>query len=108
MSQRTEVLLIDDRDGGPAHEAGIQFGLDGVNYKIDLSDENAAALRGVIGDWAHFARREGKRPRPPKRVPAPRDDRSIRAWAREHGIDIGARGRVPAEVMAAYREEYPS
>ena len=26
----------------------------------------------------------------------------VRAWAREHGYDVSARGRVPADVHAAY------
>lgn len=27
----------------------------------------------------------------------------IRAWATEHGISVGQRGRIPADVVAAYR-----
>jgi len=29
---------------------------------------------------------------------------TVRAWAREQGIDIKERGRVPANVVAQYRE----
>jgi len=29
---------------------------------------------------------------------------AVRAWARENGIDIKERGRVPASVVAKYRE----
>jgi hypothetical protein len=29
---------------------------------------------------------------------------AVRAWAREQGIDIKDRGRVPADITAKYRE----
>jgi hypothetical protein len=32
-------------------------------------------------------------------------NRDIRSWARERGIDLGARGRIPDEVRAGYFEE---
>src|SRR4051812_41204704 len=44
MAQRVEVVLIDDVDGGEAAET-VAFALDGANYEIDLSEENAAKLR---------------------------------------------------------------
>ena len=39
MAQKVQVTLEDDIDGGEAAET-IVFGLDGVNYEIDLSQEN--------------------------------------------------------------------
>ena len=40
MAQRVQIVLEDDLDGGVAAET-VTFGLDGVNYEIDLSDKNA-------------------------------------------------------------------
>ena len=44
MAQRVRVDLVDDVDGSPAEES-VNFALDGVNYVIDLSAENASKLR---------------------------------------------------------------
>ena len=49
MAQRVEILLIDDIDETPADEK-VRFALDGNNYEIDLSSENAAKLREALGD----------------------------------------------------------
>ena len=35
------------------------------------------------------------------------DMTDIRDWAREHGHDIGAKGRIPAQVQAAYDAAHP-
>ena len=40
MAQKVFVSLVDDIDGSEADET-VEFGLDGVNYEIDLSAENA-------------------------------------------------------------------
>ena len=44
MAQKTQVILVDDIDNGPATQT-VTFGIDGVTYEIDLNDEHAAALR---------------------------------------------------------------
>src|SRR4051794_6191129 len=44
MAQRVNVVLVDDIDGSDAAET-VTFGLDGVQYEIDLSDGHADELR---------------------------------------------------------------
>jgi hypothetical protein len=56
VAQRVEVVLVDDLDGGPADET-VQFALDGVSYEIDLTEQNAQALRDAIATWVGHARR---------------------------------------------------
>ena len=41
MAQRVNVILVDDLDGGDAVET-VSFGLDGVDYEIDLSEAHAS------------------------------------------------------------------
>ena len=41
MAKETVIKLVDDLDGGVAHET-VWFGLDGQTYEIDLSSKNAA------------------------------------------------------------------
>jgi hypothetical protein len=52
---------VDDIDGSP-DAAPIPFALDGTAYEVDLSPENAAALREVLAPYVDAARRI-KRPR---------------------------------------------
>lgn len=44
MAKQTITKLVDDIDGGAAHET-VKFGLDGHDYEIDLSSKNAKKLR---------------------------------------------------------------
>ena len=60
MAQKVQVILVDDLDGGEADET-ISFALDGVNYEIDLSENNAESLWESLAEWIGHARRVGGR-----------------------------------------------
>ena len=60
MAQIREVRLVDDLDGEAADET-VEFGIDGKNYEIDLSKENAGRLRDALADFVSAARRAGGR-----------------------------------------------
>ncbi len=101
MAQRQIVELIDDVDGGPA-DTTVRFALDGRSYDVDLSDENADMLRAAMAPFIAAGRRAAAA----GTVPAARsgeDPAAIRAWARDNGYEISARGRVSREVRQAYR-----
>ncbi len=55
MAQQTTVTLTDDIDGGKATES-INFGLDGVQYEIDLSAKNAKTLRKAVAEFVEAGR----------------------------------------------------
>lgn len=60
MAQRTITTLVDDLDGtdlGRGTGQTIQFGIDGRVYEIDLSDDNATALREALRPYADAGRR---------------------------------------------------
>jgi hypothetical protein len=105
MAQRVEVVLIDDVDGGHADET-VSFALDGVSYEIDLSDKNAKKLRDALASWTGKARRSGSgrgRRRSSGAAPQKRTDLgSVREWARASGYQVSDRGRISAEIQAAY------
>src|SRR5207253_1683569 len=50
MAKQVITLLTDDLDGGDADRT-VEFGLDGVNYTIDLSEANAGKLRKVLNPF---------------------------------------------------------
>lgn len=105
MAQKVQVILIDDIDGGNADET-VSFSLDGVAYEIDLSTENAAKLREALSTWVGHARRVGGRRaagrRAGSRGTGGGESAAIREWARANGYTVNDRGRIPANIKAAY------
>ena len=107
MAQRVQVMLIDDVDGSEGAET-VTFSLDGVNYEIDLSEKNAKKLRSELQPWVTAGRRTGgsRRRRGVRSSSASigrTDSAAIREWARKSGHEIAKRGRIPVEVIDAYR-----
>jgi hypothetical protein len=111
MAQRQVVELIDDLDGKVLdHGETVTFGLDGIDYEIDLSDKNAAKLRGGLAPYVaagrgKSGRRSGGRSGrgPVGKADTLVDSRAVRAWAAAHGIQVSSRGRIPADVIAQFR-----
>lgn len=108
MAQKVQVVLVDDVDGGEAVET-VTFGLDGVSYEIDLSEDNASEFREAIAAWVGHARRVGGRSTSSRRrstgtkpARAESDTASVREWARQSGYQVSDRGRISAEVREAY------
>jgi hypothetical protein len=106
MAQRVQVILEDDYDGSEADET-VTFALEGVEYEIDLSAENADSLRNSLAPWVAHARRVGgRRRRVAVKAAASSASSSstsdIRAWAQENGYEVSSRGRVSSEIREAY------
>jgi hypothetical protein len=107
MAQKIQVLFIDDIDGSEA-EGTVRFALEGAEYEIDLSAKHSEQLRSALKAYVDHARKVGGASRRPAarggRKPSAVDTVAVRAWARENGYDIKERGRVPAGLVARYRE----
>ena len=103
MATKITVALEDDLDGGPADET-VRFMVDGTEYEIDLNKKNAAGLRKKLAPFVEHARRAGRgQRRRAVRSAASRERGSeIRAWAKEQGIAVSGRGRIPASVVERY------
>ena len=105
MAQRVNIVLEDDIDGSDADET-VTFALDGVTYEIDLNGKNAAALRDALAPYVGHARRAAGRRSTVRtaggRGSARRDLADVREWARSNGHQVSDRGRISAEVQAAY------
>jgi hypothetical protein len=104
MAQKVIVALEDDLDGGPAPET-VRFGFDGADCEIDLSNKNARIFREQLTPFIEHAREAGRgHPRRPARTAASRQrSGDVRAWAKDHGMAVSARGRIPASVMEQYQ-----
>ncbi|WP_354401308.1 Lsr2 family protein [Streptomyces sp. PvR018] len=106
MAQQTIIQLLDDLDGSEASET-IVFGLDGRTYEIDLNDKNATKLREALEPYVDKGRklsqtRSGRRGGTIQAAASNGDTAQIRAWAKKNGYEVNDRGRVSAEIKAAY------
>jgi hypothetical protein len=112
VAQKVQVVLVDDLDGGEAVET-VAFSLDGTAYEIDLSAANAAKLRDDFASYVGAARKAGRRAtgrQTTRRTGSTSSSREraaeIRAWARDQGIKVSERGRIPADLAARYDAEH--
>src|SRR5215211_2961086 len=105
MAQKVQVVLIDDIDGGSADET-IKFALDSTQYEIDLSTANAARLRNALAEFVGHARKapSGRGGRRARGGSAGSGGKSaeIRSWARQQGLTVNERGRIPADLAAKF------
>ncbi len=114
MAKQVITLLTDDLDGGEADRT-VEFGLDGVNYTIDLSEKNAGKLRKALDPYLNVATRVGRsggEARVARRSPAPSTGRAsrdenqkIREWASKNGYEVSERGRIPSSIVEAYQNK---
>ncbi len=108
MAKRTFVKLIDDLDKTSDADETVRFGLDGVEYEIDLSAAHAAELRQALEPYVAAGKRVGGRRRAGggRRAGSAsakaEENRKIREWARAQGIKVSDRGRIADETVNAY------
>jgi hypothetical protein len=78
----------------------VRFWFDGTDYEIDLSAKNATAFHTSLALFVEHARKASRGPaRRTARTSAGRPrSGEIRAWAKDHGIAVSARARIPASV----------
>lgn len=112
MAQKVKIILVDDLDGGNADET-VRFGLDGANYEMDLSTDNADQLREALKPFVSKARRSGSRSSSTRSSSKSasgsgrnQDTARIREWARENGYTVSDRGRVHSDIQDAYRKAH--
>lgn len=108
MAQWTILELVDDLDGSTADET-VTFALDGVDFVIDLSADNAARLRDTLAQYVGHARRTGGRKQrgaAPVATNGKPDTQAVREWARNQGETVAERGRVPQALVIRFQEAH--
>jgi hypothetical protein len=113
VAKETITKLIDDLDGGEAHET-VKFGLDGHSYEIDLSTKNATKLRNALSPYLENGSRVSGRSSGMGRgagrvrggaVAEREQNKAIRVWAQRKGYDVAPRGRIRQDVVEQYHRE---
>lgn len=107
MAQQVLVQLVDDLDGTSSDDiATVKFGLDGVDYEIDLTEANAERLRKTFAEYSTAGRRTGGRLQRgvrPSSTPSG-EAGQVREWALGNGFELSGRGRIPSHVVEAYKQ----
>ncbi|MUK01629.1 Lsr2 family protein [Vibrio cholerae] len=108
MAQRVQIQLVDDLDGKEAQET-VRFGLDGLEYEIDLTAKNAGELRSALSEYVDKGRkasggRAGRRAQRGALSSKREEVQRIRQWAQDNGHSPSARGRISQSIVDAYNE----
>lgn len=112
MATVTTTVLVDDLDGSTTDVETVSLALDGVSFEIDLSADNAARLRDKLAKFVDAAQPvKAQRPRKiTKQVltaPSSKEQaQAVRDWARQNGFEVSERGRIPKNVLDAFREAH--
>lgn len=112
MATRHVTHLIDDLDGTVIEDGSgkkVTFSVEGREYEIDLSDDNARKFHDAVAPYVDAARATSKaKPSGSRRSSASEglDLNAIRTWARENGHTVSDRGRVPGSIVEAYQQAH--
>jgi hypothetical protein len=108
VASKTIVHLVDDITGKdiPAGQGEtIEFSVNGTSYTIDLDAKGAKKFHDTLALYTGHAQRIGRTvPRAARRqVATDVEPAAVRAWAKSHKIQVNARGRIAAAVIAKYK-----
>jgi len=104
MAKKTIVTLVDDLTGEDIADGKgetVSFSLDGKSYEVDLTKKNADKFRGLFQDYIAVASKTGRKTRTTQ-YNSKTNTAEIRAWAKQQGMDVPDRGRLPKEVQEAW------
>ena len=106
-----ETRVVDDFTREPA-DATLKFTVEGIDYEIDLTEENYNTFLTLVNPYVEAGRRvSGKRANPTRYAKVPeepsgsdrrRELKKVREWANENGFEVSHLGRIPVEVQDAY------
>lgn len=110
MAQKVQVILLCDLDDGNVDaEETLHFSLGNNAYEVDVCAKHAQQIRDGLEPFVTHARKTGGTSSSRRRQRAATDRQqtaSIRSWAKDHGIQVNDRGRIPASVVKEYEEAH--
>ncbi|NLG48250.1 Lsr2 family protein [Gordonia sp. (in: high G+C Gram-positive bacteria)] len=106
MAKKTVIQIVDDIDGAELDEyETVRWSLDGKSYEFDTSPEHAEEFRNHVATYVAASRSTGGRQAGRRQAATGRsanNTRAVRQWASENGYTVSDRGRIPADIVAAY------
>lgn len=111
MAQKVSVSYACDYDQKeiPQGQHRVRrFSIDGRDYEIDLCAKHSERFDEALGRFAAHARKpSGRVVRTKRRTAAHRrHSAQIRAWAKQSGMSVSERGRIPADVVTRYESTH--
>lgn len=100
----SKTILTDDL-GGEGTATTVEFSYKGVNYTIDLNEENAHDFDLEMKQYIENGRvrTRGTASRRPAE-----ESNAIREWATVNGYTVAPKGRIPQAVLDAYAVGVPA
>ena len=104
MAQKVQVMLLCDLDDVNVDaEETLQFSLGNTAYEVDVCTKHAQQIREGLEPFVEHARKIGGSNRRRQRAGTNgQQTAAIRSWAKDRGIHINDRGRIPASVVKEY------
>jgi|GEM_PF-944403 hypothetical protein len=110
-----KVILVDDLDSSEGDDvARREFSLLNRTFAIDLSEANQRRLTEALQFIEEVLERSREVKKPSRRKTADTSPRlrgytltDVRAWAREQGIEVPERGKLPDEVIEKFIAAHP-
>lgn len=113
MAKIYQKVIVDDITGETLEESdakAVTLVLDGVEYRADLGPDSHSEFMATLEPYLDVFTRVGKvSKRKATRVTpgvgsSGLDNAAVRAWAAENGYKVSPRGRIPRNVIEAYKE----
>jgi hypothetical protein len=106
MAKTTITQITDDLDGSKDAKT-YSFAWQGTEYSIDLSNKNFKALDKLLSPYIEAGekvtrRSSSSRRSSPTASSSRKDFSSIREWARNQGLEVSDRGRIPRVIVEQY------
>ena len=103
MATQTTVTVTCDLCGGTKDARTRSISLDGLTLEIDLCAKDGRGLDKVAQQFIPHARKVRRVSGGGRRTASTRQhSASVRDWAKEQGLVVSDRGRIPADVERKY------
>ncbi|WP_298585115.1 Lsr2 family protein [uncultured Kocuria sp.] len=114
MARTTQVVVTSDLSGEVLENpVGIDFSFAGADYHIDLSSDEATEFDNLLERYRNVATKVDNRRQTATRSSksSTSDDRKehikkVREWAKSQNLEVSDRGRISAEIEAAYKSAH--
>lgn len=111
MARQINIELVDDIDGSPLGEDAqvINFAVNGTEYTIDLSPQNADKFFEALAPYIQNAQRVGRigrRGSAKGKTDKSNDSSAVRDWARKNGYEVSDRGRIPKSIFEDFAKAH--
>ncbi|MFJ5725859.1 Lsr2 family protein [Streptomyces sp. NPDC093149] len=100
--------IVESDLSGKPDATTVTFGLGDTWYEIDLTAKEQKDLEDALKSYLKVGRKAERKPAKKRVVPetTAEEREKIREWAREEGLELAERGRIPKTVQKAFDEAH--